>query len=406
MRVAYFPDSFHEINGVAHTSRHFVEYARRRGLPFLCIRAGEQPTRQDREGELRTLDLNRGVLSIPLDKGLSFDPAYVRHLPMITTALREFRPDLIHITGPSENGLLGAALAHHLGLPLAASWHTNVHEYAARRSGWFLRMLPKAKREPAADRIEHLALLASAKFYSLAKVLFAPNAGLCALLEKHTHRPCRLMQRGVDTALFSPAHRDRRPEDKAFVLGFVGRLSIEKNVALLAEVQKGLAARGVTNFRFCIIGQGAEEAWLREHLPGAEFTGVLRGEALSRAYANMDLFVFPSHTDTFGNVVLEALASGVPAMVTPDGGPASIVAPGETGLVARDEEFPEAVASLIADPARHAAMRDAARVAAGKASWDSVFDAVYQGYREVLPAPAARFTQRDTPSTPAPAGHG
>ncbi|RXS98214.1 glycosyltransferase family 1 protein [Silvibacterium dinghuense] len=389
MRVAYFPDSFHEINGVAHTSRHFAEYARRRNLPFLCIRAGELPTRQTREGEFVALDLHRGLLSFPLDKGLSFDPAYVRHLPLITTALREFRPDLIHITGPSENGLLGAALAHHLGLPLAASWHTNVHEYAARRSGWFLRMLPKAKREPAAARIEHLALLASAKFYSLAKVLFAPNPGLCALLEKHTHRPCRLMQRGVDTQLFSPAHRDRRADDTAFVLGFVGRLSIEKNVALLAEVQKGLAARGITNFRFCVVGQGAEEAWLRENLPGAEFTGVLRGEALSRAYANMDLFVFPSHTDTFGNVVLEALASGVPAVVTPDGGPASIIQPGVTGLVAPDEAFPAAVASLIADLACHAAMREEARIAAGRASWDSVFDAVYQGYRDVLCSPAA-----------------
>ena len=88
---------------------------------------------------------------------------------------------------------------------------------------------------------------------------------------------------------------------------------------------------GVTNFRFVIVGHGGDEAWLREHLPGAEFTGVLRGEALATAYANMDLFVFPSHTDTFGNVVLEALASGVPAIVTPDGGPRTIIGNSKTG---------------------------------------------------------------------------
>ena len=91
----------------------------------------------------------------------------------------------------------------------------------------------------------------------------------------------------------------------------------------------------------------AEEGWLRERLPRAEFTGVLKGEALSTAYANMDLFVFPSHTDTFGNVVLEALASGVPAIVTPDGGPCTIVRDGETGRIVPDEQFAAAVAEVL-----------------------------------------------------------
>jgi phosphatidylinositol alpha 1,6-mannosyltransferase len=93
---------------------------------------------------------------------------------------------------------------------------------------------------------------------------------------------------------------------------------------------------GVTNFRFLIVGHGGDEAWLRERLPRAEFTGVLKGEPLAEAYANMDLFVFPSHTDTFGNVVLEALASGVPAIVTPDGGPPTIVRDGVTGRIVPD----------------------------------------------------------------------
>jgi phosphatidylinositol alpha 1,6-mannosyltransferase len=96
-------------------------------------------------------------------------------------------------------------------------------------------------------------------------------------------------------------------------------------------------------------------------LPRAEFTGVLRGEELSRAYANMDLFVFPSHTDTFGNVVLEALASGVPAIVTPDGGPCTIVRDGETGRIVPDDQFTPAIREILADPDRHAVMRQAAR---------------------------------------------
>jgi glycosyltransferase involved in cell wall biosynthesis len=143
---------------------------------------------------------------------------------------------------------------------------------------------------------------------------------------------------------------------------------------------------GVGNFRFMIVGHGAEEAWLRERLPGAEFTGVLRGEALARAYANMDLFVFPSHTDTFGNVVLEALASGVPAVVTPHGGPKSIVRDGVTGRIVPDRLFAPAIAELLSDPGRHAAMRQAARTYAETASWDAVFDGVYRGYQTTLPA--------------------
>jgi glycosyltransferase involved in cell wall biosynthesis len=177
----------------------------------------------------------------------------------------------------------------------------------------------------------------------------------------------------------------RRAEDRDHVLGFVGRLSVEKNVALLARVQKEMEQMGHKSFRFLIVGHGGEEAWLRERLPRAEFTGVLTGEALATAYANMDLFVFPSHTDTFGNVVLEALASGVPAIVTPDGGPRTIVRDGETGRIAGDEDFAAAVAGVLGDPTKHAQMRQAAREYALKASWDSVFEGVYQGYEALLP---------------------
>jgi glycosyltransferase involved in cell wall biosynthesis len=384
--VAYFPDSFHEVNGVAHTSRHFEAFARRRNLPFLCVRAGDRAQAVIEDGNVWTLELPRGFLSFALEKDLRFDPAFLRHIPLIGEVLERFKPDLIHITGPSEVGMLGAGLAHHFGLPLAASWHTNVHEYAARRSGWFLRLLPKRHSAGAGQKIEDLSMAVAAQFYSVAQVLFAPNPELCALLERTTGRSCHLMPRGVDAKLFHPAKRNRNPEDRDLVLGFVGRLSVEKNVALLAQVQEELERMGVTNFRFLIVGHGGLQDWLRERLPRAEFTGVLKGEALAEAYASMDLFVFPSHTDTFGNVVLEALASGVPAIVTPDGGPRTIVHDGVTGRVVSDADFASAVAAVLADPARHAQMRHAARSYALTASWDSVFEGLYAAYETMLPA--------------------
>jgi len=384
-RVAYFPDSFHEVNGVAHTSRHFEAFARRRNLPFLCVRAGDRTQAILEEDNVWTLELPRGFLSFALEKDLRFDPAFLRHIPLIGEVLERFKPDLIHITGPSEVGMLGAGLAHQLGLPLAASWHTNVHEYLARRSSWFLRVLPKRQSAATGQKIEDLTMAAAARFYSVARVLFAPNQELCALLERTTGRKCYLMPRGVDAELFHPGKRRRDADDRDHVLGFVGRLSIEKNVTLLAEVQEELEQMGHRSFRFLIVGHGAEEGWLRERMPRAEIPGVLRGEELATAYANMDLLVFPSHTDTFGNVVLEALASGVPAIVTPDGGPKTIVRDGVTGRIVDDEDFAAAVAGVLGDPVKHAQMRLAAREYALTMSWDSVFEGVYAAYETMLP---------------------
>jgi glycosyltransferase involved in cell wall biosynthesis len=168
------------------------------------------------------------------------------------------------------------------------------------------------------------------------------------------------------------------------VLGYVGRLSVEKNVALLARVERELAGLGLGCVRFLIVGHGSEEASLHRDLKEAEFAGVLRGAALARAYANMDVLVFPSHTDTFGNVVLEALASGVPAVVTPDGGPKFIVRDRETGFVTEDDHFAERVAELVRDRARLEEMRLRGRGYALGCSWDAVFDRVYAGYETAL----------------------
>ena len=382
-RVAYFPDSFHEVNGVAHTSRNFEAYAVRHQLPFLCVRAGDRAEAVVQHGEVRSLELMRSRTAIRLEKDLEFDAIFWRHHDAIEWQLKLFQPDVIHVTGPSELGIFGAIFAWKMGIPLAASWHTNVHEYLAKRMRGLTALLPEEHVAKAERGIEAATLNVTARFYRLARVLFAPNLELCAMLESATGKPCHLMQRGVDTDLFSPARRRRFAEDRRTTLGYVGRLSVEKNVALLLTVAKELREMEMP-VRFLIVGQGGDEAWLREHLPEAEFAGVLRGEALARAYADMDIFLFPSHTDTFGNVVLEALASGIPAVVTPDGGPKFIVREGETGFVVPDEGFAGAVALLVRDKVRLAQMRLAARQDALGCSWDAVFGNVYKAYEAIL----------------------
>ncbi len=382
LRVAFFPDCYHEIDGVANTVRQFEAFALRHDFPVLIVHGGAEDEAQ-RIGSVSRITYRRGPLGFALDKKHDFDLAFWRYLTPVENAVREFDPDLIHVTGPSDVGQLGVAIAHRLRIPLAASWHTNVHEYAEQRARSLFSFLPPEPKNRLGAAICQASLRATLRFYRIAQLLFAPNRELIELIEKGTGKPCYPMYRGVDTSLFDPARRVRR--DDGVVIGYVGRLTVEKNIHFLAELERGLIDAGLTNFRFLIVGQGAEEGWLRANMRRATFTGVLRGEALATAYANMDVFAFPSRTDTYGNVVLEALASGVPAVVTDCGGPQFIVRNGETGFIARNsEEFVTLVRNLSADPTRLQAMRDSAREHVMSASWDAVFESVYSTYERNL----------------------
>lgn len=387
LRVAFFPDTYDEIDGVANTSRQFEAFARKRGLPFLTICGGTENQTQT-DGSASRITRRRGRIGFPLDKKHDFDLAFWRHYDHAAEAVRKFDPDIVHITGPSDVGQLGALVAHRLGIPLAASWHTNLHQYAEQRASGLLGFLPAPQRERVGGLIREFALTMALRFYKIPKLLFAPNPELMKLLEQGTGKPVYPMQRGVDTELFSPQRRDRRSAQ--FIIGYVGRLTVEKNIRFLAELERALLESGLSDFRFSIVGQGAEEPWLKANMQRADFTGVLKGEILARAYANMDVFVFPSHTDTFGNVVLEALASGVPAIVTDGGGPQFIVKHGETGFVAQNSgDFVSYIRHLAKHRELLQAMREAAWASALRASWDSIFEGVYADYQRELPNCAA-----------------
>jgi glycosyltransferase involved in cell wall biosynthesis len=381
-RVAFFTDSYHEINGVALTSRKFAEFARAQGYPFFSCHAGPE-TRRWSEDALETFEIGNSRFGIGLEKDLSFDPAFMRHLGAVQAALERFRPDLVHITGPNHCSILGAAIAHRLRLPLSASWHTNVHEYAGRRLERMLRGLPRRWREAAGAAAQGRSLNQLIRIYRRAKLVFAPNPELIAMLESRTRRPVYLMPRGIDAGMFSPAWRDRTGPE--FVIGYVGRLSTEKNVRMLAQLEAALRRAGLANYKFLIVGDGSERLWLAQHLIIKELTGALRGEPLSRAYANMDVFVFPSLTDTFGNVVLEALASGVPVVVSALGGPKYIVRPGVDGFVAATSgDFARAVLEIKGDAEKRRRMSEAAREHSLGYSWHSVFAGVYRRYSEAI----------------------
>jgi len=365
-RVAFFTDSFHEVNGVALTSREFARFARDRNYPFFSVHAGPE-TRAWSEGSFETLELKNSPAVLQLDTDLAFDLLFFRHFGRLRAALKRFQPDLVHVTGPGHCGILGAALAYQLGVPLAASWHTNLHEFAARRLARILPLFPTRLRSALCGFAERRCLDLTVQFYRLARLLFAPNPELVDMLAARTGRSTHLMVRGIDTALFSPERRDR--SDTAFVVGYVGRLSPEKNVRMLAEIQRGLAEAGMEDCRFLVVGDGSERSWLQTNLRNCKLTGTLRGVELARAYAGMDAFVFPSETDTFGNVVLEAMASGVPPIVAAGGGPKYLVQSGVNGVqAATPREFADAILRLQRDDQWRGQLSANARQAAAASS--------------------------------------
>jgi phosphatidylinositol alpha 1,6-mannosyltransferase len=387
IRVALFPCTYREIDGVANTSRQFAEFAKEHGFAFLLVHAGPRDEVVT-DGSVTRVQLRRSLMKFPLDGHHEFDLLFLRHYPRVLQLLRDFSPNVIHITGPSDVGILGALLAHNMGVTLAASWQTNLHQFARRRVSRLLSSWPgnlSAKLAPAA---EFASFHAAVRYYKIPRLLFAPNCELVELLGKATGKPCFLMSHSVNTEVFNPVFRER--SDGPFRIGYVGRLTPEKNVRFLAQLERDLVDRGHRDFQIVLIGQGAEEKWLRENMSHAEFIGWLTGKDLSRAFADMDAFVFPSETDTFGLAVLEALASGVPAVVSPSGGPKYTVEHGKSGYVADHfDQFAPLLANLMTKPELHASMRLEARERAfAIGSWDRIFAGMYNNYEHYTqPAP-------------------
>jgi phosphatidylinositol alpha 1,6-mannosyltransferase len=380
LRVAYFPDSYLEVNGVAMTSKRLTDFARRRGLPFVCVHAGRK-TEVVRDENLTFISLKRSPLSFAMDEELKYDPLFQRHVGFVRRELEKFRPDVFHITGLNDVSIIGAYLAWKMGIAMTASWHTNLHEYAARRLEKMLKFLPEKPLASFTGFIEEKILEGAKLYYKMPQIILAPNRELIEMLEKGTGRKTNLMIRGVDTKLFSP--EKRTVNDNITRFGYVGRLRAEKNVRMLAEMEEELLKAGRNNFKFLIVGEGSERAWLEQNMKTAEFTGFLEGGQLAEAYANMDIFVFPSETDTYGNVPQEAMASGAPVLVTGKGGPKYIVRHGETGFICENlQHFVRYALELMDEPEKLMKMKQASLEFARSRSWDAVFESVYQTYSE------------------------
>jgi glycosyltransferase involved in cell wall biosynthesis len=349
-RIALFTDTLADVNGVSRFVRALALHApdlhiltsTRRHVPAAPNIHNVHPMLSCRMPGYAMLDL-----SVPRPGAL---------------AARALNPDVVHVSTPGPVGLAGRRFAMRHGLPLVGTYHTDFPAY-----------------------VEHLfddvALTAAAArvlrwFYAPFDRVLVRSAGVIPRVAALGIPPDRIvaLTPGIDTDRFHPRHRDPaiwstlpgvRPSSVKAL--YVGRLSVEKNLAMLARIwpriYSAASTRGVDT-QLLLVGDGPYRATMERQIGGhaACFLGFRHGDQLSRLYASSDLFLFPSATDTLGQAVMEAQSSGVPAIVMDEGGPREIVQHGRTGLVVgTPTELRIAALSLILSPERRSAMSAAAR---------------------------------------------
>jgi glycosyltransferase involved in cell wall biosynthesis len=312
--------------------------------------------------------------------------------------LAAFRPTLFHLSAPDWLGYTAQRTARRWQVPAVASFHTRYETYLDYYGLGFLR--------PLMERYLRA-------FYNGCCHVYAPNQAIEDLLRAQgVTTDVRRWGRGVDADLFSPRHRsagwrsDHAIGPDELVVGFVGRLVREKGLDRLIEVSRGLTAAG-TAHRLVIAGDGPERDWLQGQLPRATFLGFLDGEALAAAYANADVYLNPSITEAFANVVLEAMACGVPQVCANATGANTLVSDGHTGLLVDPQAFTpraiEAIGQLARTPLRRRAFAATSRRVALAHSWDAVMAELGAHYRELLlpqgrAAPAAASGSEPRPA--------
>ena len=302
---------------------------------------------------------------------------YLPRFRKLCVEARADRIDLIHLTTPGPLGFAALYAAARLALPLVGSYHTDL--------GSYLRMLSGSRR------LERWLRSYMRWMYGRCERIFVPSDAAGAMLVEDGIDRARIGMwvRGVDTAIFSP--RQRSPELRAswkvgrggLVLAYVGRISREKGLSMLPDIEWRLRAAGVEH-RWVIVGDGPYRRELERRLDNAVFLGTLSHADVARPLASADVFVFPSCTDTAGNVVLEAQACGLPVLVADRGGPRENMLPDESGVVCRGgqaEDFTDALFGLACNPARRRAMADAARRYALSRRWEQALAPLYDAYR-------------------------
>lgn len=290
--------------------------------------------------------------------------------------LRKFRPDLIHINSPCTLGHAAVRYAHVHNIPAVATYHTHFPSYAR-----YYKIKP----------LEGMGWNYLRGLYNSCQRLYVPSRPIVEELVQHGVNNTYFLPHGVDTSAFHPHYRSLGWRNALGAPGkniilFVGRLVWEKDLRVLAAAYQRIheSRRDVL---FVLVGDGPIRSELEQMMPGARFLGYQSGESLATAYASSDLFVMPSTTETFGNVTLEAMASGIAPVCANAGGARGIIQPGITGLLAEPgnpQDLAEHLMALLDNPGKRAELADQALRFARRQTWESVFDELFADYHSVV----------------------
>ena len=380
MRIAYFSECMTPgQDGVVRVLQQAAAYHRARGHPVCWVTAVADP-------DLTEPQLVTRSLPVP---GYAPYRISVAAYDDLLAQVAAFRPDVLHIHAPFWLGWAAARMARQLGIPCVATYHTDFSSYVRyHRAGLLAPLLRWHNR----------------LVYNACTLTLTPSRGTQAGLVAAGIRRTRVLPHGVDTEAFHPrfrslAWRESFGTGKCILL-CVGRLVWEKNLQLLVDVLPDLLARR-PDVAFVFVGTGPAEPALRRRLPRAHFLGYQTGAALATAYASSDALVFPSATETFGNVTLEAMASGLACLVADAGGSADLVEHGVTGLKfapRRAASLADHLHQLVTDAPQRRALARRGWAFAQQADWRTILDRQQQIYEEVV-AEGALADERTRPAT-------
>lgn len=364
LRIAVVTETYPpEVNGVAMTLGRLVNGLQVRNHQVQLIRPRQNDGDQPQPTATLSEHLQRGI-ALPRYEGLKMGlPAKAA----LTRLWTRQRPDVVQIATEGPLGWSALAAANKLRLPVASDFHTNFHSYSSHYGFGLLRRAIVAYLR---------------KFHNKAAVTLVPTEGIRRELLAHGYENIEIIGRGVDTQLFHPGRRDAAlraqwgvGENETAVL-YVGRLAAEKNLSLVFSAFDAMhQAHPAT--RLVLVGDGPERASWQAKRPDAIFCGTQVGEALAAHYASGDVFLFPSLTETWGNVTIEAMASGLAVVAYDCAAAEEIIRHGENGLKVAPEDqagFIAQAVSLVSDIARQRRLGTAAAARAAQLSWDAIID--------------------------------
>ncbi|OLO05457.1 glycosyltransferase family 4 protein [Salinicola socius] len=362
MRIALVSETWApEVNGVAHTLSHLASHLVSKGVLLQLIRPDPADAKLD---PLAERDVHVRGIALPIYADVHVGLPCRRRLMRLW---RQERPDAIYIATEGPLGWSALNAARRLQIPVVSGFHTNFDQYASNyHLGWSIPIARRGLRY----------------FHNRCEATLVPTSAQKQTLERSGYRRVSVLARGVDAVRYNPGHRDaelrRRwgagPQQPVAL--YVGRLAAEKNIDLLAETMAAMQ-RANPSLVQVLVGDGPARKTIARRLPDAIFTGFQTGEALASHYASADMFIFPSLSETFGNVVPEAMASGLAVVAFDHAAAKELITDGVDGrLIAPEgnQDFMDAASELCRQPAFYARLGRQARQRASGLSWAHIGD--------------------------------